>query len=69
MFDLPSTAPANTNPRLPKDEARSMVAKRECLMKRLTKGGFNSYALGILWRDIRVIDDCLNNLPAMRRYG
>ena len=46
-----------------------MVARRKRLMARLAEGGANSHALGECWRDIRVIDDWLNNLPPMRRYG
>ena len=70
MFgQLPDKAPRNKNPRLPKEEVVSMVADRAELVGILALGGANSNALGKLWRDIRVIDDRLNDLLPMRRYG
>ena len=66
---LPDKAPPNKNPRFSKEEIAFMVARRKRLMARLAEGGANSHALGECWRDIRVIDDWLNNLPPMRRYG
>lgn len=67
--ELPDDAPTNNNPKLSGAEVSSICADRKRLMGMLALGGANSHALGILWRNIRIIDERLNNLPPMRRYG